>query len=449
MCTLKLFRIQLPVYALKLKAFVILLLLSANAFAKDLADSTLVRSAMHILRDNCINCHNSIKSKGKLDLSEYETARIGGHEGPAFIDGNPNESRLIQLIKPGGDPHMPPKKQLNDEEIKTLSQWILAGAPWITSELVIVNRIAAASELGDLPDNYRPVLAVMISPDDQKLAAGWGNQVVVNNFDREASNKVKLNGHRDVIQSIAWSPDGKLLAAGGFRKVSLWKSSDWLLAGEIDDLPGRVTALAFSLDGKTLISASNASGQEGEISMWQSDGLDKRLGWSAHDGAIYDISLSPDGKSLATAGGDKLIRLWNMADGKQLKQIEAHSAPIMSLAFKPDGTAIASGAADKELKIWDIKTREQKNLVTGHPGNVASIVWPENNAELITASDDGALRLCNESSKTPVKTWAKAGDLIYSLDTTTDGKRFFGGSENGQVYEWDRNGKIIRTLRFE
>ena len=48
-----------------------------------------------------------------------------------------------------------------------------------------------------------------------------------------------------------------------------------------------------------------------------------------------------------------------------------------------------------------------------------------------------------------MKTWAKAGDLIYSLDTTTDGKRFFGGSENGQVYEWDRNGKIIRTLRFE
>ncbi len=138
-----------------------------------------------------------------------------------------------------------------------------------------------------------------------------------------------------------------------------------------------------------------------------------------------------------------------MVDGKQLKQIEAHSAPVMSLAFKPDGTAIASGAADQELKIWDIKTREQKNLVIGHPGNIASIVWPANNAELITASDDGALRLCSESSKSPLKTWAKAADLIYSLDVTTDAKRFFGGSEKGQVYEWDRNGKIIRTLVFK
>ena len=69
--------------------------------------------------------------------------------------------------------------------------------------------------------------------------------------------------------------------------------------------------------------------------------------------------------------------------------------------------------------------------------------------ELITASDDGALRLCSEASKSPVKTWTKAKDLIYSLDVTTDGKRFFGGSENGQVYEWDRNGKIIRTLVFK
>ena len=404
---------------------------------------------MILLRDHCVNCHNPDKSKGDLDLTASKTARIGGSEGPAFIDGNPDESRLVQLIKPGSDPHMPPKKQLSDEDINTLSRWILAGAPWITSELAIKNRIAKASELGDLPDDYRPVFALMLSPDDQQLAAGCGNQVIVNNFSGKISTITKLSGHRDAVQSIAWSPDGKLLATGGFRKVNLWKTANWLLVGEINELPGRVTALTFSLDGRSLISASNASGQKGKISIWNSENLDKRLEWSAHDGTIYDITLSPDGEKLATGGEDKLIRLWDLVDGKQLKQIEAHSAPVMSLAFKPDGTAIASGAADQELKIWDIKTREQKNLVIGHPGNIASIVWPANNAELITASDDGALRLCSESSKSPLKTWAKAADLIYSLDVTTDAKRFFGGSEKGQVYEWDRNGKIIRTLVFK
>ena len=420
-----------------------------NTNAKDLEDSDLAINAMHILRDHCVNCHNPNKSKGKLDLTTYQTARIGGLEGSAFIDGSPDESRIIRLIKPISDPHMPPKQQLSDDEINILSQWILDGPTWITSELDIENRIVASSELGDLPNDYRPVFALTLSPDDQQLAAAYGNRVVVNNLSTKTLLRKKLNGHKDAVQSIAWSPDGKLLATGGFRKVNLWDTKDWLLLGEIEELPGRVTALAFSADSRSLISASNASGEKSKISIWNSEDLNNVIEWSAHNGTIYDITLSPDGEYLATAGEDKLIRFWNLIDGNQLKQIEAHSAPIMSLAFKPNGKSLASGAADKELKIWDIETREQKNLVTGHPGNVAAVVWPANNTELITASDDGALRLCSEASKSPVKTWAKAKDLIYSLDVTTDGKRFFGGSENGQVYEWDRNGKIIRTLVFK
>jgi WD40 repeat protein len=127
-------------------------------------------------------------------------------------------------------------------------------------------------------------------------------------------------------------------------------------------------------------------------------------------------------------------------------QIEAHTAPVLSLAYKPDGALLASGGADKELKIWDTKTREQKNLVTGHPGNVAAIAWPEKKAELITASDDGALRLCNETSKSPGKTWAKADGLLHCLAATADGKLLYGGADNGRVYAWDRTGKITRTL---
>ena len=84
--------------------------------------------------------------------------------------------------------------------------------------------------------------------------------------------------------------------------------------------------------------------------------------------------------------------------------------------------------------------------MTGHPGNVAAIAWPEKKAELITASDDGALRLCNETSKSPGKTWSKAGDLLHCLAATTDGKLLYGGADNGRVYAWDRTGKITRTL---
>ncbi len=404
-------------------------------------------SAMHLLRDRCIRCHNAKKNKGELNLTKRALALKGGEEGPALIPGKSPESRIIQFLKPDSDSHMPPKKQLDDEQIATLGRWIDAGAEWLPAELVIKARSLDPAKLGQLPGGYRPVFALALSPDDKQLAAGHGNFVTVHNIaEKDKPPLAKLTGHRDAIQSVAWSADGKHLATGGYRKVLLWNSAEWSLVGEISDLPGRVSAMTFTPDSAALVTASNASGQAGEVALWAIAGLAKRLSWSAHNGTVFDVTISPDGTTLATAGADKLVRFWSLAKGEQLMQIEAHSSPVLSLAYKPDGALLASGGADKELKIWDTKTREQKNLVTGHPGNVAAIAWPEKKAELITAGDDGALRVCNESSKRPGKTWAKAADLLHCLDATTDGKLLYGGADNGRIYAWDRNGKIARTL---
>ena len=405
---------------------------------------------MHLLRDHCVSCHNPDKTKGDLDLTRRQTALIGGGEGPALVEGKPGESHLIQFLKPDSDPHMPPKKQLSDNHIATLSQWITAGAEWLPEELVVRNQSVDVSELGNLPEGYRPVFALAPSPDGKKLAAGHGNQLIIHSVaEKEAKRLAKLDGHRDVVQSIAWSPDGRHLATGGFRKVILWDTADWTSAGELTDLPGRVTALAFSTENQALITASNEPGQAGEIVLWQRDSLAKRLAWPAHDGTVFAIALAPDGKTIATAGEDQLIRFWNLTDGKRLMQIEAHSAPVLSLAFKPDGTAIASGGADKELKIWDTQTREQKALITGHPGNVAGIAWPAKDATLITACDDGVVRLCTETGKRPTKSWNPAADLLHCFGVNSDGTVYFGGADNGRVYVWDKKGVITLTLGWQ
>ena len=407
----------------------------------------LARRAMHLLRDHCIRCHNAKKNKGDLNLTTRALALKGGGEGPALLPGQAAKSRMIRYVQPGSDPHMPPKKQLGDEQIATLGQWIDAGAKWLPAELVIKAKLLDPTALGQLPGGYQPVFALALSPDDKQIAAGHGNLVTVHNLaDKNKPPLARLTGHRDVVQSIAWNADGKRLATGGFRKVLLWNTADWSLADKITDLPGRVSAMTFTADNTTLITASNAPGQAGEITLWNTGDLAKRLAWQAHGGTIFDLAIAPDGETLASAGADKLVRFWSLAKGEQTMQIEAHTSPVLSLAYKPDGALIASGGADKELKIWDTKTREQKNLVTGHPGNVAAIAWPEKKAELITASDDGALRLCNETSKSPGKTWSKAGDLLHCLAATTDGKLLYGGADNGRVYAWDRTGKTPRTL---
>ncbi|MBC8245677.1 MAG: hypothetical protein H8E20_14955 [Verrucomicrobia bacterium] len=410
-------------------------------------DADAAKRAMHLLRDHCIRCHNAKKTKGDLNLTKRALALKGGGDGPALLPGQAAQSRIIRFLQPDSDPHMPPKKQLDDKQIAALGQWIDAGAEWLPAELLIEAKRLDPAKLGQLPGGYRPVFAIALSPDDQQLAAGHGNVVTVHNVaEKDQPPLAKLTGHRDAVQSIAWSADGKRLATGGFRKVLLWNTADWSSAGEIADLPGRVSAMTFTADSAALVTASNAVGQAGEVALWDVAGLAKRRAWQAHDGTVFALALAPGGETLATAGADKRVRFWSLAKGGQLMQIEAHTAPVLSLAYKPDGALLASGGADKELKIWDTKTREQKNLVTGHPGNVAAIAWPEKKAELITASDDGALRLCNESGKSPAKTWAKAADLLHCLVATADGKRLYGGAANGQVYAWDRNGKITRTL---
>ena len=147
-------------------------LASPIATAAEAAVSPLAKRAMHLLRDHCVSCHNPDKTKGDLDLTQRQTTLAGGVEGPAFVEGNPGGSRLIQFLKPDNDPHMPPKKQLRDDHIATLSQWISAGAVWLPEELAVKKQAATAAELGDLPGGYRPVFALALSPDDQRLAAG-------------------------------------------------------------------------------------------------------------------------------------------------------------------------------------------------------------------------------------------------------------------------------------
>jgi len=410
--------------------------------------ATLAKRAMHLLRDHCMRCHNAKKNKGGLSLATRALALKGGGEGPALFPGQAGKSHMIRFLEPDSEPHMPPKKQLDTDQIAALGQWIDAGADWLPGELAIEAKRLNPDALGQLPSGYRPVFALALSPDDRQLAAGHGNLVAIHNVaDKDQPPPTKLTGHRDAIQSVAWSPDGLRLATGGFRRVLLWNGASLSPAGELTGLAGRVTAMAFTHDNATLVTASNAPGQAAEITLWNVGDLAKRLAWPAHDEAVFDLAIAPGGKTLASAGADKQVRFWSLAKGEPLMQIEAHTAPVLSLAYKPDGALLASGGADKELKIWDTKTREQKNLVTGHPGNVAAIAWPEKKAELITASDDGALRLCSETGTRPDKTWAKAPEMLHCLAATTDGQRLYGGADNGHVYAWDHNGKITRTLK--
>ena len=122
-------------------------------------------AAMTILRAQCFNCHNDTKVKGGLDLTSRAAALKGGDSGVSLKPGKGADSLLIKVLAPGGDPHMPPKKQLPAPAIATLRAWVDAGAPWDAGVLKLLTRETKPDELKALPASYTPVLAVALAPD--------------------------------------------------------------------------------------------------------------------------------------------------------------------------------------------------------------------------------------------------------------------------------------------
>src|SRR6266487_2450437 len=157
-----------------------------------------------------------------------------------------------------------------------------------------------------------------------------------------------LRGHSDWIGSIAWSPDGKIVASPSVdQTIRLW-------------------------DAQT--------GQH----------LRTREG---HSNSIISVAWSPDGKTLASGADDKTIRLWDAQTGRHLRTLKGHSNSVSSVTWSPDGKTLASGSIDKTIRIWNLDTGQQTDILEVHTGNVRSVSFSYDGSLLASKSNDGTVRL--------------------------------------------------------
>ena len=134
----------------------------------------------------------------------------------------------------------------------------------------------------------------------------------------------RANAHPDPIQSLAWSPDGKQIATGAFRRVLVWNSDMLTPEREISaGLTDRISALRFLPEGNQLVAADGRVSENGTVRIVDAGTGSIAASWSAHSDTIFDLSLTKDGKFLATAGGDKLVKIWEIATRKETARIEA------------------------------------------------------------------------------------------------------------------------------
>lgn len=240
-----------------------------------------------------------------------------------------------------------------------------------------------------------------------------------------------------IVYSVAFSPDGKYLAASGSGNVlKILRMEDGERVRTISGHEGFINSVAFSRDGKKLVSA----GEDGTVRIWNA-GTGAPLGiFRGHKDFVSSAAFFPDGTRVASVGADGLLRLWRLGSKNPYKTIVAHSGYGYSVAVSSDGKYVASAGVDKVVKIWDADSGERKALLEGHSEPVNSVAFSPKGQYLASGSDDGTTKVWRVKDFLCVKTFSSGRRPVLAVAYAPDGSHIFSGGAANTINSWDFNG---------
>lgn len=416
-----------------------------------------------IFAAKCTVCHSGSEIKGKLDMGTYAAMMKGGRRGVSVVPGKPMESTLYTFSSHNKGPIMPPKTEENPltaHEVAILKLWIEQGAkgptmPEMKSRPKVVLSLP--------PALVKPVRAVAVSPekaDKSIVAAGRGNQIHL--FDgktgafkstfvdptlKTADGQDTKSAHISLVESLAWSPDGKTLASGSFREVTLWDAEKGTVKARISDFADRVVALAWSADGKLLATGGGAPTEDGEIKVFTPDGKLAFEIKNGHSDTVFGVCFSPDGKLLATGAADKFVKVFEVPSGKFVKSFEGHTHHVLDVGWTSDGKKIVSAGADNFVKVWDYEKGEKSRDIQGHQKQVTRLAFIPKTQTFLTASGDATVRLYNADNGGQNRAFGDHKDFVYAVACNIDGAVVAAGGEEGIVRLYNgTNGQLVKAM---
>ena len=305
------------------------------------------------------------------------------------------------------------------------------------------------------------VNSVAFSTDGKSIASGSLDKTI-RIWDAKTGKPIKtFSGHTNAVNSVAFSPDGKSIVSGFGDNVGIW---DVKTGNTIKTLEGHtdVSSVAFSTDGKSIASGS----LDNTIIIWdvETGNLIKTL--RGHTYYVYSVAFSPDGTTIASGSWDKTIRIWNVETGNLIKILRGHTHYVWSVTFSPDGKYIASGSLDKTIRIWDAKTGKPIKTFSGHTNAVNSVAFSPDGKSIASGSWDKTIKIWDVETGNPIKTLQGHTRSVYSVAFSPDGKHVASGSEDKTIIIWqlfddetwktlnkiiteDEKGNLTTQLTFE
>jgi WD40 repeat protein/tetratricopeptide (TPR) repeat protein len=237
------------------------------------------------------------------------------------------------------------------------------------------------------------VRCIAFSPDGQTALTGGRRYAHLWQVPGGEPKLLPLDHVEESVDDARFSPDGHVVLTLTQGKARLWNAASGKPLGQ--PIPGTF-AYAFSPDGKLVL----AGGWSSEARFW--DGLTGKpiSELLAHEGGSWSAAFSPDGWTALT-GSYRSARMWDVATHRPKGRPMPHRGNIESLAFSPDGSLLATGSVDRTARIWDAATGKPVGPPLEHRAYIVSVAFNAGGGKLLTGSWDGTARLW--AVPTPVK----------------------------------------------
>jgi WD40 repeat protein len=295
------------------------------------------------------------------------------------------------------------------------------------------------------PNFQGSIGSVAYSPDGQLLASGAcdGTIKLWDPATGALKQTLEASSLGDAVFGVSFSPDGQLLAsADQGARVKLCDPTIGALKCNLIDV-GHRHPVAFSLNGKLL-----ASGKNNVIEVWDVSTSQLISTLEGHLGWIPSVTFSPDGQLLAPGATDNTIRLWDSATGmvKHKHSQESHSSSVESIVFSPDGLLLASYSWDRTIKLWEIATGRVRYILEdleNYSEGVAEVAFSHDNQKLASGFFDGTVRLWDPGNGTLkhnlTGSFARPGMIhsVASLAFSCHGQLLAAGCDGYVIDIWD------------
>ena len=348
-----------------------------------------------VLVQKCQSCHGPKKAKGKYRLDTFSHAIKPGAEELFYRITTDDED---ERMPPDGDP-------LTVQQIAKFKKWVEGGAKYDAVDVdASLASILPALEHPPAPQTYSRTIPVT---------------------------------------AIDFLSDASLIAVAGYREVIIRSTEDGSLVRRIGNLPEKIHAIDFTMDGKLMVVAGGIPGRLGEVRVIDlSSGKVIQVLHKSED-LCFAAHFSPDDTKLATGGADGTVRVFEVENWNELVVFSNHSDWVNHVAWHPDGKMVASASRDHTAKVFDIFQKKRLSSYTGHDASIYAVQFHPESPDVFSGAGDGRLMRWRIKDSGTVREYVKHAEAVFHLALNPSMKSVLtaSGDESLACLDWHNPGK--------